>query len=297
MQSMFQDFQRMQQMLHQNQLQLEKTLGQVEEMRRHGADHRANQPQPLNIPMYQGVAAPSPMAPPPAPVVPATFQGMNPQDFQTLMAFIQQQNGSTNPFGVGASPQPPPQQFQPQQQVQQPQQQQYPQQQMVPQQANSLDQIKQMVETMTGMSKAMADIRRAVAPEEEEVGPAPFVPDATGAMVPAQQQQAQEEGPFKTMPLGFGKDPAMLAYNPDGSVHVVGTLIGNIPKIAGFMEGVSKMLMTAQNAQNAQMQQQFVQHEQSPRQLSQAAEEMPVITAQETNFMPSADSIRQAMGR
>lgn len=126
--------------------------------------------------------------------------------------------------------------------------------------------VGQTVSMITSMSKAVADIKKAVG-ANEEIEYEEEDPSAQAFQHQQQQQHqmmagsyapppgAQEKPqPFNTMQLGQGPDAPIYAYNDDGSPNITGLLMGNLPKagpwLKGLAEGVAGVLRTQQQQQH-----------------------------------------------
>lgn len=305
--SSYQELQRMQQLMHTNQLQLAQALGAIEEMKRNQSSHFQPQTQPQwsppsTIPLQAPVPTTPPGVPPGPNPLPPGMPGYPPgpqqPNYPQIPGYPPQTPGYPPQPGYPQSlgyPQSPsyPSQSQPG----------YPQPSGYPGQTpnqNPLLELQRATSMLTGVARAVNDFKKVMVTTNdlENVG-------EEGEESSQMTQENPIEAPFKTMPLGFGENAPMLAYNPDGSVHWVGTMMGNAPKLVEFVQGITNAMAKAQQVQsNGQVQQQVTQQppqqqtfQQPPQQQQQPSPPRPQVPFMSApSFTPPAPPVRPMVG-
>lgn len=211
--SLYQTVRDMQELVRQNQLQMERTLGETEALRRQIMSGQAPYPNQQGYPVQQAPAPQQPQYPQapqgyPQPQHPYAPQGYQPQAH----------------MGMGAPPPQPPQAAPVQPQAM----------------ANPLAQLEQSAQMIRDVAKQVQNIRKAfmepVTPTQEEDNET--IDDDPMLGIP--QPPPPEPPPFNTVPLGAGPNPAVAVFNKDGGVNGMMTVIGNLPKIADFVKGLGQ---------------------------------------------------------
>lgn len=251
--STYQEVVRMQQMMHQNQLQLERALGTIEEMKRSALNspppwqqqQQYGQPQyvqqtgptqnyqaqnPGMPPQQQGLPAGAPMPPgyPGAPAMPGNgqvqqYQGQPPQ-YGGQQPYYGQQLYPGQPYPPQYGPPQPP----------------------VDPMVQAQTQINQSMGMIASLTKSMEQIKhmfnpQAGGPEYDDPEPIEGVPTPAAAVPP----------PFNVMSLGT---KGMIAHNNDGSLNLWGTAIGNMPTIMEGVKSLGEVFGKAQQAEQARSQ-------------------------------------------
>lgn len=117
---------------------------------------------------------------------------------------------------------------------------------------NPLMQLQNMVKVLTGTQTAIAQIRHALGADEgAEEPPSAFSNPLAGTLSPTTTTSAttppEDDGDLRVVPLGMGAEAPVLAYNKsDGSINMIGSLLGNVGQVPKILSAVEKMMRAAQ---------------------------------------------------
>jgi hypothetical protein len=266
--TMFWQNHQLQEQIRQNQLQLERALGAISVRDQQiEAILRGQAAPPAPAPVAAPAAAPPP-PPYPPPYAPAGgFANMGPNGAPPPVpgqygvgvgapppAYPQQPHDPNMYLGAQAYPYPPQPGYPPQGYAQPPQYPppqpaapQYPQPPAAaaptPTGNPALDlqrQISGAMQTVGSLARSMEDLK-AMINGGESAEEDPLIPPPVATNQPT---------PFQTMPLGGGPDPIQYAFNEhDGSPHVLGTILANLPKLGNWANTIGRAVAKAAAAE------------------------------------------------
>ncbi len=109
-----------------------------------------------------------------------------------------------------------------------------------------LAQLQDLVKMLAGTQHAMAQIRNVLGSDDAGVDPDPM-PNPLAGTLPAAPPPPEDDSDLRVVPLGMGADAPVLAYNKgDGSINMIGSLLGNVGQVPKILGAVEKMMRVAQ---------------------------------------------------